>query len=135
MPPTTQTLELLQAALAMREHAYVRYSGFRVGAAVLTASGDIFGGCNIENATFAATICAERVAVYAAMAAGHRSFTHLALVADQPKPLSPCGICRQVLAELAPGITVIMGNAAGEVRMQQIEELLPIPFQFPERHP
>lgn len=119
---------LLDAARGARLLARSPYSDFRVGAAVRTRAGTIFVGCNIENAAFGASICAERVAIFSAIAAGHRVFSEIALVADQERPLTPCGTCRQVLSELAPGIRVIMANVNGSTSSATIEDLLPTPF-------
>nr|MBO2472079.1 cytidine deaminase [Bacillota bacterium] len=122
--------KLLAEALAVRERAYVPHSGFKVGAALLTASGRIFTGCNFENASLGATICAERSAAAAAIAAGEREWVALAVVADYPEPVPPCGICRQVLAEFAPDMPVIMANVAGQRRVMTVRELLPGMFQL-----
>lgn len=92
-------------------------------------SGAIFLGCNVENTSYGLTICAERVALYAAIASGERTFSHIALVADQTDLLSPCGACRQVLAELAPRAQVLMANVSGILRRSDVEELLPFPFK------
>lgn len=129
LPP--EYAELISAAVEARGQAYAPYSGFPVGAAIRTRSGRIFFGCNIENAAFGATMCAERVAIFSAIAAGERSFSELALVADQATPLSPCGTCRQVLAELAPELVVIMANMTGQVQTGSIRELLPLAFHLP----
>lgn len=123
--------KLLQEALAVRERAYVPHSGFKVGAALLTASGRIFTGCNFENASLGATICAERAAVGSAVSAGEREWVALAVVADYPEPVTPCGICRQVLAEFAPDMPVIMANLDGRRRTMTVRELLPGMFQLP----
>lgn len=122
--------KLLAEALAVRERAYVPHSGFKVGAALLTASGRIFTGCNFENASLGATICAERAAVGAAVSAGEREWVALAVVADYPEPVTPCGICRQVLAEFGPDMPVIMANLAGERRVMMVRELLPGMFRL-----
>lgn len=122
--------KLLAEALAVRERAYVPHSGFKVGAALLTASGRIFTGCNFENASLGATICAERAAVGAAVSAGEREWVALAVVADYPEPVTPCGICRQVLAEFGPDMPVIMANLAGERRVMTVRELLPGMFRL-----
>jgi cytidine deaminase len=113
-----------QAAVA-RERAYCPYSGFAVGAAVLTASGHVFPGCNVENAAYPATICAERAALLGAYAAGEREIVALAVIADTPGPVSPCGTCRQVIHELAPGCAVALANTRGDVRLITPQELLP----------
>lgn len=123
--------ELLQAAAEVRERAYVPYSRFKVGAALLTASGRIVPGCNFENASYGGTICAERGAVGHALALGERQFQAIAVVADYPEPVMPCGICRQVLAEFAPDMPVIMANVQGERRVATVRQLLPGIFQLP----
>jgi len=124
--------QLLDQARRAREHAYAPYSRFTVGAAVLTATGRIFSGCNIENASLGATICAERVAIFRAVAAGHRDLTALAVIADTPEPVAPCGLCRQVLAEFNPDCLVLMANTAGRTRLANLKELLPLAFRWPE---
>ena len=123
--------QLLDQARRAREHAYAPYSRFTVGAAVLTATGRIFSGCNIENASLGATICAERVAIFRAVAAGHRDLTALAVIADTPEPVAPCGLCRQVLAEFNPDCLVLMANTAGRTRLANLKELLPLGFRWP----
>lgn len=122
---------LLQEAQTVRERAYVPHSGFKVGAALLTKGGRIVAGCNFENASLGATICAERVAVGTALSAGEREWAALAVVADTESPVTPCGICRQVLAEFAPDMPVIMANMKGESRTMTVRELLPGMFQLP----
>lgn len=117
---------LLAAALRARDHAYAPYSGFRVGAAVL-AGDDVVPGCNVENASFGLTICAERAAVFAAVAAGHRRLDAVAVVSDADTPTAPCGACRQVLHEFGPEMTVIL-RGAGETVVRPLAELLPLPF-------
>jgi len=124
---------LLEAAAGARENAHAPYSNFRVGAALLARSGNVYTGCNIESAAFSPTICAERVALGAAIAAGEKpgSFEAIAVVADNPEPTTPCGVCRQLLIELAPGVRVIMSAAPelGDGRLEMgIEELLPHGF-------
>ena len=125
---------LLQAARAARERAYAPYSHFAVGAALLTASGEVFSGCNVENAAYGHAICAERTAVVSAVAAGHRKFVALAVVASTPGPASPCGACRQVLAEFNPRMTVIVAAAGGEPRVYDLRDLLPDAF-MPDQLP
>ena len=118
---------LLDEAKRAREFAYCRYSGFAVGAAVLAASGAIYGGCNIENASISMTNCAERTAIFSAIAAGEKTLLALAVVADSPEPASPCGACRQVIAEF--NIThIIMANTQGSVTEMSLDELLPGAF-------
>lgn len=118
---------LLDAARLAREQAYAPYSRFAVGAALRTKSGRIFTGCNVENLSFGLTICAERSAVFSAVAAGERDFTALAVVADSRQPITPCGACRQVLAEFAPALPVCSANLQGAVFESSIAELLPRP--------
>jgi len=119
---------LVEAAKEARERAYAPYSRFKVGAALLGASGRIYTGCNVENASYGATWCAERTAVGAAIAGGERSFTAIAVVADTGGPCAPCGICRQVLAEFGQEIAVIMANLRGDVEVRRVRELLPFGF-------
>jgi cytidine deaminase len=123
-------LKILARARQTREAAYAPYSNFPVGAAVLTADGRIFTGCNIENASFGATMCAERVAIFAAVAAGQREIKALAVIADTPQPIAPCGLCRQVLSEFGRDCQVIMANLQGEYRVITLEQLLPHSFKF-----
>ena len=116
---------LIKAAQNARERAYAPYSRFAVGAAALTASGEVFLGCNIENAAFPVTCCAERVALFAAFAANQREIVALAVAADTHGPVSPCGSCRQVIFELAPRATVILVNLGDALAMTTPAELLP----------
>lgn len=120
---------LLAAALEARSRAYIPYSHFAVGAAVRTASGRIFPGCNVENAAYPSTICAERVALTSAYAAGEREIVALAVVAATPGPVSPCGACRQVLFELAPQAQVLLGNLKGDTQLTTPQDLLPYGFE------
>lgn len=117
--------QLIEAAINARRAAYAPYSQFPVGAAVLTESGDLFTGCNVENISFGLTICAERVAVFSAVAAGHRSFSKIAVAADTDEPISPCGACRQVLAEFAPEAAVYSVNLRGGIFEATVGTLLP----------
>lgn len=119
---------LLEEAKKARLRAYAPYSGYQVGAALLTKNGRVYGGCNIENASYGAAICAERVAVVRAIAEGETDFVALAVVADSPEPGSPCGICRQFLAEFAPRLLLIMANLDGKVRRGNLETYLPYAF-------
>lgn len=119
--------ELKLAAATARTHAYAPYSGFTVGAAVRTKSGAVFTGCNVENASYGATICAERVAVAAAVAAGERELIGLAIASGAKSPTPPCGICRQCLAELAPGLAI--RSYAGDARADyELASLFPEAF-------
>ncbi len=115
--------ELIAAAWKVREMAYAPYSNFHVGAALLAGDGRIFPGCNVENISYGLTNCAERVAMGAAIAAGARSFEKVVVVADTAQPISPCGACRQVLAEFGVK-TVILANRTERVEFS-LEELLP----------
>lgn len=119
--------KLLAAALAARENAYAPYSKFKVGAAVETADGHIFTGCNVENASYGLTCCAERNAVFAAIGTGARSFKALCVVADTEEPVAPCGACRQVLAEF-PFEKIILANCKGLTKIMTVAELLPYGF-------
>jgi cytidine deaminase len=116
---------LIAEALAARDKAYAPYSNFQVGAAVLTASGRVFHGCNIENAAYGVACCAERTGLFSAWAAGEREIVAVAVVADTPRPASPCGICRQALFELAPRARVILTNLRGETEPTTPQALLP----------
>ncbi len=118
-------------AIEARKQAYVPYSKFAVGAALLCADGSIYTGCNIENASFGLTNCAERTAIFKAVSEGKRDFVALAVVADTPNPCSPCGACRQVMAEFAIP-KVIMGNCEGDYTTCRLDELLPFTFSATE---
>ena len=118
---------LIAAARQAMGHAYAPYSGFRVGAALLTEGGAIHAACNVENASFGLTVCAERAAVCRAVAEGERGFRAIAIVTESREPVAPCGACRQVLAEHAPDLTVI-SEAAGVQRTWTLGELLPDRF-------
>ena len=121
--------ELVEAAQVARQQAYAPYSGFTVGAAVLTSSGAIYTGCNVENASYGLTMCAERVAIHNAVAAGEREVMAVAVVSEPGA--TPCGACRQVLAEFAPQpkvLRVIVVDGRGNERPYTLEELLPASF-------
>lgn len=105
------------------------YSGFKVGAALETADGTVITGCNIENATYGLTVCAERVAMFKALSEGHRHFTRIAVVADTDAPTPPCGPCRQILWEFAGDIEVVMANTTRETARLQLADLFPLPFE------
>jgi cytidine deaminase len=119
---------LLVAARKARERALAGYSGFKVGAAIETLEGLVVTGCNIENASYGLTLCAERVAIFKALSEGHRTFTCIAIVADTENPTPPCGACRQILWEYGGNLEVILGNLQRETSRYLMEELLPRPF-------
>lgn len=120
--------ELLEEARQARRNAYAPYSGFAVGAALLTGEGRVFTGCNVENASFCLTVCAERVAVLKAVSEGQRQFRALAITAEGEDFCYPCGACRQVLLEFAADLPVVVGKAGGEFRVFSLGELLPQAF-------
>ena len=119
---------LVAAARRARRNAVAPYSNFKVGAALLTADGTVITGCNIENATYGLTLCAERVAMFTALAAGHRRFTRIAVVAATAAPTPPCGACRQVLWEFGGDLDVILANLRRESGRYRLSDLLPLPF-------
>jgi cytidine deaminase len=120
--------KLIAAARAAREHAHAPYSKFRVGAAVRAASGKIFTGCNVENATYGLTLCAERVAVFKAVSEGERGFDAVAVVADTDSLTPPCGSCRQILWEFCGDAEVILANLQGKVEHHRMSAIFPKPF-------
>lgn len=120
---------LMEAARDVRENAHAPYSNFKVGAALRTTSGQVFVGVNVENAAYPEGTCAEAGAIAAMVAAGETEIAELAVIGDAPDPVSPCGGCRQKIAEFAPkGTLVTMGTLSGETLTQAIEELLPFAF-------
>ncbi|HSZ20728.1 MAG TPA: cytidine deaminase [Candidatus Acidoferrum sp.] len=119
---------LIAAARSAREHAHTPYSNFRVGAAVRAKSGRIFSGCNVENATYGLTLCAERVAVFKAISEGERGFDAVAVVADTDTLTPPCGSCRQILWEFCGDAEVVLANLRGKVERYRMSGLLPKPF-------
>ena len=120
--------ELCQRAAAMLERAYIPYSHFPVGAALECADGSVFTGCNIENAAYGCTICAERTAIFKAVSEGHRDFVRIAIAGKSEDFCVPCGSCRQVMMEFAPALEVICLNGKGESRTFTLRELLPYGF-------
>jgi cytidine deaminase len=120
--------ELIEAAKQVRQNAYASYSCFQVGAALLGSDGRIYTGCNVENASYGLSVCAERVAVFKAVSEGITSFQALVLVADQENLVSPCGACRQVLAEFSLEMPVFMVNLKGKTVQTSVEKLLPDSF-------
>ena len=128
---------LVAAARAARERAIAPYSGFKVGAALLTRDGLIVGGCNVENASYGLTVCAERVALLKALSEGHRDFTMLAVVADTATPTPPCGPCRQLVWEYCFDIPVVLANLTAITATHPMRDLLPWPFdgRLLDEHP
>jgi cytidine deaminase len=120
--------ELVTRARRAREHACAAYSQFKVGAALETADGTVITGCNIENATYGLTICAERVAMFKALSEGHRRFTRIAIVADTGAPTPPCGACRQILWEFGGDLDIVLANLTRETGRHRLKDLLPLPF-------
>jgi cytidine deaminase len=121
--------ELIEKAKQARLKAYAPYSNFKVGAALLTKSGKVYTGANVENATFGLTVCAERNAVYQAVNRGDRDFVKIAVVADKNPPVTPCGACRQVLSEFVNDLKIICANLDGKVETYRLKELLPDAFE------
>jgi cytidine deaminase len=119
---------LVDAARRARECAVAPFSHFKVGAALETAGGAVISGCNVENATYGLTICAERVAMFKALSEGHRAFTRIAIVADTDAPTPPCGACRQILWEFGGDLQIALANLHGETGRHTLKDLLPLPF-------
>jgi len=121
--------DLVKWALEMRDRAYAPYSNFQVGAAVLTESGKIITGCNIENASFGLSICAERVAIFKAVSEKEK-IKAMAVASSSDEITLPCGACRQVIQELCPEIELLLADSRGNFKVYKIEDLLPHPFKF-----
>jgi cytidine deaminase len=121
-------VDLVGAARRAREHADAAFSHFKVGAALETVDGDVVTGCNIENATYGLTICAERVAMFKALSDGRRAFTRIAIVADTEAPTPPCGACRQILWEFGGNLEIQLANLKVSTGTHQLKDLLPLPF-------
>jgi cytidine deaminase len=119
--------ELITKAVSAAKLAYAPYSKFHVGAALVAADGRVFTGCNVENISYGLTICAERNAVFAAVAAGCREFTKIVIATDTAEPASPCGACRQVLAEFNPDLEIVLATFGGKSANFRLSELLPRP--------
>ncbi|MGQ9009340.1 cytidine deaminase [Bacillus stercoris] len=127
--------ELITEALKARDMAYVPYSKFQVGAALLTKDGKVYRGCNIENAAYSMCNCAERTALFKAVSEGDTEFQMLAVAADTPGPVSPCGACRQVISELCTkDVVVVLTNLQGQIKEMTVEELLPGAFSSEDLH-
>jgi cytidine deaminase len=120
--------KLVKYALKARKNSYSPYSGFRVGAALLTRSGAIVTGCNIENSSYGLTICAERTALFKALSDGYSAFTAIAIASDEDGFTPPCGACRQVLIELAGDVDVVMARPDGTFRIEPLDRLIPNAF-------
>lgn len=126
---------LINEAKSAREMAYVPYSKFKVGAALLTKDGKVYRGCNIENAAYSMCNCAERTALFKAYSEGDKEFTAIAVIADTERPVPPCGACRQVISELCPeDMPVILTNLHGDVYELTVKELLPGAFSALDLH-
>lgn len=121
--------ELIDLAKEVSQKAYAPYSHFKVGAALLTKSGKVFTGCNVENASYGLTICAERNAVFKAISEGEKEFEKIVIYNDSDRLFSPCGACRQVLAEFSPNLEIII-NSNNKIIRSNIEELLPLSFEL-----
>ena len=119
---------LIEAAMRAKNNSYSPYSNFRVGAALLTKTGKIFTGCNIENSSYSLTICAERTAIFKAVSEGQRNFKAIAISSDMKEIIPPCGACRQVLMDLASDIDVILSGSNNKPIIIKLSKLLPMPF-------
>ncbi len=119
---------LVAAARKAREHAVADYSHFKVGAALETDAGEIITGCNIENATYGLTVCAERVAIFKALSDGKRAFVRIAVVADTESPTPPCGACRQIIWEFCGDVEVVIADLRDVKATLRMQDLLPLPF-------
>lgn len=120
--------KLVECAMRARENAYAPYSNFKVGAALETSNGRVFTGCNVENATYGLTVCAERVALWKAISEGEREFSAIAVVTESERPASPCGACRQLLWEFCGDIDVILANLERREESRRLRDLFPYPF-------
>jgi len=119
---------LIKTATEARENAHARFSNFKVGAALRTAQGKIYGGCNVENATYGLTVCAERVAIFKAISEGERWFDAIAVVTDTDTLTPPCGACRQLIWEFCGNVPVVMANLNGKIETFEMRDLFPKPF-------
>lgn len=126
--PVASADELIAAARKVREQAVAPFSHFKVGAAIETDDGAVIAGCNVENATYGLTVCAERVAIFKALSEGHRKFKRIAVVADAVDPTPPCGACRQILWEFGGDLEIILADLQRETGRYRLRGLLPLPF-------
>ena len=126
--PQNDIRGMIAMARRARDFAFAPFSRFKVGAAIRTRDGRIFTGCNVENASFSLTLCAERTAIFKAISEGTREFTQIVIVTDAAKLTPPCGACRQVLWEFAPEAEVILANVRGRTKRMKMSALLPSPF-------
>ena len=124
----TEQNKLVEIATEAREKAFAPFSNFKVGAALLAQSGAVFSGCNIENASYGLTMCAERVAIFKAISEGEKNFKHLAIVADTDNLTPPCGACRQIIWEFCGDVEIVLANLQDETESFQMSELLPRAF-------
>ena len=122
--------DLVSEARKARENAVAPFSKFKVGAALRTSEGKVYRGCNVENCTYGLTVCAERVALLSALAAGEREFTSIAVMTQSEKPGTPCGPCRQLMWEFCGDIDIVLANLTGQTRDFKLSQLLPEPFYF-----
>jgi cytidine deaminase len=127
-PSARGVSDLVRLAREARQRAHAPFSKFKVGAALRTRTGEIVTGCNVENASYGLTLCAERVAVFKAVSEGLREFDAIAVVADAPRPTAPCGACRQILWEFCGDIAVHIVDLSGRRRTVRMAELMPLPF-------
>lgn len=129
--PDESTLDLIRKAFNAKNNAYARYSGFKVGAVALTGDGSVFTGCNVENASYGLTMCAERVALFKAYSEGKRDIKTIVVIGETDDPISPCGACRQVILELAPEAEIVLANRdMTKVLKFKATELLPYAFKL-----
>lgn len=125
-----KTADLVKAAADVQKNAHAPYSGFKVGAALLAKNGEVFTGCNVENASYGDAICAEKVAVIKAISEGVGDFSKMVVFSDAEEPASPCGSCRQILFEFNPDLLVIMANSKSKIVEMKISDLLPNAFSL-----
>ncbi|MEF3244710.1 MAG: cytidine deaminase [Caldisericaceae bacterium] len=123
-----QLEDLIKEAFNAMDFAYVPYSQFKVGAALLTKSGKVFTGCNIENSSYGATVCAERVAIFKAVSSGEKDFDTIVIATNTNEPSPPCGICRQVMSEFSSELKIVLVNNKGKIIETNLKELLPLSF-------